>query len=475
MVPAVHHRAVGDSRRAWASRKAERIRVSSPTDRPPAEHPPSRRDCHADGGEGNPENPSAPTPAAGAPPRRCADAVCFGDPEGCITWLSTVRTIMSATRATRCALSRGAAIASRPETIEVAARSGRSSSSSAAAAARCRCRGSPTRSPAGGRSRGPARAPPRDACSTAATGSSGCASKAISTSDEEALQLVGHDRLGERRLRADLVVDGLPAHPDLLGEAAHGHRRPAVSRCGLDGRLDDAAAHRGGVNRGGVQPCRAPLASCRRAFDALEVRLVAHAAVRAAPVLGHRRPGGSGGEALARVADGLVVDVPASGASDAAGAGRGHDGGGRRRSVLTRRHGALSPPARDRRRSAPARAPDAGGRCSRGPCRRPCARGRGGPWSGARLPARARAGSSPRSRSAGRATPCSRAAPGTGGSGSRGGRCAAAGGRAARSWRGCWSSSCGWGRPARSAPCRAPRRSAAACRSARGSSPPRAA
>ena len=81
---------------------------------------------------------------------------------------------------------------------------------------------------------------PRDACSTAATASSGCTSKAISDEREEARQLVGHDRLGEGRLRADLVVDGLPAHPDLLGEAAHGHRRPAVPRRRLDGSLDDA-------------------------------------------------------------------------------------------------------------------------------------------------------------------------------------------------------------------------------------------
>ena len=39
---------------------------------------------------------------------------------------------------------------------------------------------------------------------------------------EEAIELVSHDRLGEGGLRADLVVDGLPAHADLLGETRAG-------------------------------------------------------------------------------------------------------------------------------------------------------------------------------------------------------------------------------------------------------------
>ena len=46
-------------------------------------------------------------------------------------------------------------------------------------------------------------------------------------------------------------------------------------------------------------------------FDRLEVDLVAHAAVRAGPVVGHLAPRGPGRKALAGVASLLVVDVAA--------------------------------------------------------------------------------------------------------------------------------------------------------------------
>ena len=216
-------------------------------------------------------------------------AVCVGDPEGCITWLSTVRTIMSATKATRCAPSRGAAIASRPDTIDggridEGARVRRQQGQQLAVAA------------VGGRHDRPEQAVPAGSLEHAARRLLDGGDRVVvmhveghPDEREEALQLVGHHRLGEGRLRADLVVDRLPADPDLLREAAHGHRRPAVSRGRLDGGLDDAPriVVASTVAAGRAQP--APLMSRRRALDGLEVDLVAHAAVRAAPVVGDCR------------------------------------------------------------------------------------------------------------------------------------------------------------------------------------------
>ncbi len=71
-----------------------------------------------------------------------------------------------------------------------------------------------------------------------------------------------------------------------------------------------------------------------------------------------------------------------------------------------------------------------------------------------------------RSRWAGPATPRSRAVSGSAGSGWRDGRSAAAGGAGAHWSRCCWSSSCGWGRHARSVPCRVRQPSSAPSRSA---------
>ena len=47
---------------------------------------------------------------------------------------------------------------------------------------------------------------------------------------EEQLHLAHHHRLGELRLGAELVVDGLPADPDAVGELAHRDRPPAALR-----------------------------------------------------------------------------------------------------------------------------------------------------------------------------------------------------------------------------------------------------
>ena len=56
------------------------------------------------------------------------------------------------------------------------------------------------------------------------------ASKAADDHGEEALQLAQDHRLGEPVLGAELVVDGLPADADPLGERAHGHAGPARTR-----------------------------------------------------------------------------------------------------------------------------------------------------------------------------------------------------------------------------------------------------
>ena len=61
----------------------------------------------------------------------------------------------------------------------------------------------------------------------ASTRSSGWASKAALDHREEALELAQDHRLGQRRLGADLVVDGLPAHADPLGEPRPSSPRPS--------------------------------------------------------------------------------------------------------------------------------------------------------------------------------------------------------------------------------------------------------
>ncbi len=138
---------------------------------------------------------------------------------------------------------------------------------------------------------------------------------------EEPAQLVVDHGLGQRLLGPDLVVDRLPAHADRHGQPGHGDRRPALPRRLLDRGGDDprpvraAGALRGrgwlrhGAILGGCLPRRLPCG-----HD--EVGLVPHAAVRAAPRVRHGGPRRARGEALARVADPLVVDAgrPPSGA-----------------------------------------------------------------------------------------------------------------------------------------------------------------
>ncbi len=61
---------------------------------------------------------------------------------------------------------------------------------------------------------------------------------------EEPLQLAQDHRLGEQRLRADLVVDRLPADPDHVGQPGHRHLGPAGLGGQRHGRVDDALTHR---------------------------------------------------------------------------------------------------------------------------------------------------------------------------------------------------------------------------------------
>ena len=101
---------------------------------------------------------------------------------------------------------------------------------------------------------------------------------------EEPVELGQDHRLGERRLAADLVVDGLPAHADASASAPmvtadQPSRRDAMRR------VEDALPRRSGRRR----------ASRPRPADD-EVDLVAHPAVRAGPRVRHRRPGRAGGE-----------------------------------------------------------------------------------------------------------------------------------------------------------------------------------
>ena len=156
---------------------------------------------------------------------------------------------------------------------------------------------------------------------------------------QEAIDLAHHERLGELFARAELLVQGLTTHARGGGDVAHRDLRPSLSaelvargvQQGFAQQLarglgvGSAVAREGDLRRppavAGRLALRAASGRGPRSLPAaphgLEVDLLAHAAVRAGPVVGNVAPGVPAGSPRADVRR-LVVDVAAHGTAIAA-------------------------------------------------------------------------------------------------------------------------------------------------------------
>ena len=213
-----------------------------------------------------------------------AAAVADGLAEGPTTWLSTRRTIVSATSAVSGPGSSGV-VRSRPRDTTSAA-----PCSSRSARVVRNGRRSSAAPVGGGHDREQERVAPR-AHQHRAGGPADRGHRVVRVGvegglddREEAGQLVQDHRLGQERPRSHLVVDRLAADSRRLRDPRHRQGRPAVFAGQCDRGLDDAPAGPAGRRFDST-------ASCRRLVPRLEVDLLPHAAVRAAPVVRHGGPG----------------------------------------------------------------------------------------------------------------------------------------------------------------------------------------
>ena len=118
--------------------------------------------------------------------------------------------------------------------------------------------------------------------------------------DQEAVALAQHERLGELVARAELLVERLAADPGGGRDIGHRDLRPGAALQLAVGGVEQRVAQQltRGERVGGALASAliSPSGSVRleRVGDAcsagLEVDLVAHAAVRAGPLIGHLTP-----------------------------------------------------------------------------------------------------------------------------------------------------------------------------------------
>ena len=173
-----------------------------------------------------------------------SSAVCCGDADGCMTWLSTTRTTMSMA-ASSCSATQLHVVRRDPVDHhrlggrEQRARvGGQQREQLGVRAMRGRDDGLEQQVVLGGLEHGARRVADRgDQVGRVRVEGHG-------DQAEEPLQLAQDHPLREQRLRADLVVDGLPAHADHVGEPRHRHLGPADLGGQGHGRVDDALAHR---------------------------------------------------------------------------------------------------------------------------------------------------------------------------------------------------------------------------------------